>query len=320
MDAERAGPAPVVDVEHGNAVDYPRLGVFLAFAFGIAWATSLIIYATGGLVDSPPLVPGTPVTVALVLVATLYMWSPAAAHMLTRIVTREGWSGMYLRPRLKRSWKVCLAAWFGPALLTFAGAIVFFVLFPGFFDPSLSGFRERVSGIEQQSGEPIPLDPAALAAIQIVSAVLLAPAINSLLTFGEEFGWRAYLQPRLMPIGTRRALVVTGVIWGVWHWPIIAMGHNYGLDYPGHPWLGMLAMVWFTVVVGTVIGWLAIVSKSLWPAVIAHASVNATAGVGVIFSSGNPSPLIGPLPVGVVGSIAWALAALYILWRLPGLS
>ncbi|CAN5892381.1 hypothetical protein BH23ACT11_BH23ACT11_30020 [soil metagenome] len=212
--------------ESWAAVDFRRVGIFLAFAFGIAWATSLIMYATGGLTDSPTLIPGTPITVALVLVATLYMWAPAVAHVLTRIVTREGWSDVYLRPHLRRSWKVWLAAWFGPALLVFMGAAIFFALFPQFFDPSLSGFREQLTEFEQQGGDPIPLDPAILVAILILSAVLFAPAINSLFTFGEEFGWRAYLLPRLMPMGGRRALILTGVIWGVWHWPIIAMGHN----------------------------------------------------------------------------------------------
>lgn len=79
-------------------------------------------------------------------------------------------------------------------------------------------------------------------------------------------------------------------------------------------------MVWFTVVVGTVIGWLAMVGRSVWPAVLAHASVNATAGLGLIFSSGDPSPLLGPLPIGIVGSVAWTAVALYILWRLPGIN
>lgn len=319
MEARRGASVPIVKDGSGATVDFRRVGIFLAFAFGIAWATGLVIYATGGLTDSPALIPGTPITVALVLLTTLYMWSPAVAHVLTRIVTREGWSEMYLRPHLRRSWKVWLAAWFGPALLVFVGAAVFFVLFPQFFDPSLGGFREQLKGLEQQSGEAIPLDPAVLAVIQILSAVVFAPAINSLFTFGEEFGWRAYLQPRLMPLGGRRALVTTGVIWGVWHWPIIAMGHNYGLDYPGHPWLGMLAMVWFSVVVGTVIGWLAILGRGVWPAVIAHGSVNATAGLGLIFSSGNPNPLLGPLPVGIVGGVAWSIVAIFILWRLPGL-
>jgi hypothetical protein len=35
------------------------------------------------------------------------------------------------------------------------------------------------------------------------------------------------------------------------------MGHNYGLDCPGYPWPGLLAMVWFTFTVGTFFGWLA---------------------------------------------------------------
>ena len=50
-----------------------RVGTFLAFAFGIAWATAFVIYFTGGLTHSHPLIPGTPVTVAAVLLPTAYI-------------------------------------------------------------------------------------------------------------------------------------------------------------------------------------------------------------------------------------------------------
>ncbi|MER3459512.1 MAG: CPBP family intramembrane metalloprotease domain-containing protein, partial [Chloroflexota bacterium] len=83
-----------------------------------------------------------------------------------------------------------------------------------------------------------------------VQAILLAPLLNALPVFGEEFGWRAYLQPKLLPLGGRKAMLLMGLIWGVWHWPVVAMGYNFGLDYVGAPWLGMLLMVWFTLAFG----------------------------------------------------------------------
>ena len=86
------------------ALDYRRIGVYLAFAFGIAWTTALVIYLTGGLADSWALIQGTPVTVELVLVPTAYMFSPALSHALTRLVTREGWDGLYLDPRPREGW------------------------------------------------------------------------------------------------------------------------------------------------------------------------------------------------------------------------
>ncbi len=298
-------------------LDTRRIAVYLAFAFGIAWSAGLVIYLTGGLSNSPSLAPGIPITLALALLATVYMGAPALAHVLTRVLTREGWRDTYLRPQLRRGWPYWVAAWFLPGILTILGGVVYFALFPGYFDPSLSVVRNMLAQAAQQTGQPVPLSPVMVVVAQTIQAMLIAPLINGLFTFGEEFGWRAYLQPRLLPLGERRAFVLMGVIWGVWHWPVIAMGYNYGADYPGAPWLGMLAMVWFTLLIGTLIGWLALRGGSVWPAVIGHAAVNGIAGLAMLFAQGKPNLLIGPTPLGVVGSAAWAAVALWILIRRP---
>lgn len=290
-----------------------RIALFLAFAFGIAWVVGLLIYLTGGIANSPRLIPGTPITLALVLLATGYMWAPALAHILTRLITREGWRDNLLPPRLKQGWPYWLAAWFLPGLLTILGAVLFFALFPRFFDPALGTVSRMLDQSAQQTGQAIPFGPWALIAIQAGVGLLIAPLLNGLFTFGEEFGWRAYLLPKLLPLGERKALLATGLIWGVWHWPVIAMGHNYGLSYPGFPWTGMLAMVWFTLAAGTFLGWATLRSGSVWPAVIGHAAVNGIAGLGILFAQGAPNPLLGPTAAGLIGSAAWAALALWIL-------
>lgn len=291
-----------------------RVAVFCAFAFGIAWAVSLVIYVTGGLMESPMLVEQAGISLALVLLLVV-MWAPAAAHVLTRLLTREGWQRTYLQPRLKQAWPTWVAAWLLPGLLTIVGAAAFFLIFPGYYDSSLSALREMMEG-QLPEGGPFGQNLWALVALQVVQALLISPILNSPATFGEEFGWRAYLQPKLMPLGARRALVVTGVIWGIWHWPIILMGYNYGFDYPGAPFLGPLAMVWFTVVVGVLLGWLTIRGRSVWPAVIGHAAVNGMAGLGLIFVQGQPNTLLGPTPVGTIGGLGFTVAAVAILLRL----
>jgi membrane protease YdiL (CAAX protease family) len=290
-----------------------RIAVYLAFAFGIAWTCALVIHLTGGLVDSPELIPGTGITLALVLLATVYMTAPALAHVLTRLVTREGWRDLNLHPRLKQGWPYWIVAWSTPAVATVLGAALFFALFPRYFDASLTTIKELL----EQSGQTVPVSPWAIVVVQTGVGVLAAPIINSPFTFGEEFGWRAYLQPKLLVLGGRRAMLLTGVIWGVWHWPVIAMGHNYGLEYAGFPWLGMLAMVWFTFVVGTFLGWVALRGGSVWPAVIGHAAINGISSVSALFVQGSPNPLLGPLPVGLIGSGAWTLLTAWILWK-PG--
>ncbi|MDZ7701407.1 MAG: CPBP family intramembrane glutamic endopeptidase [Halobacteriales archaeon] len=165
------------------------------------------------------------------------------------------------------------------------------------------------------AGSPLPFTPGTFLALQLGQLLIVAPLVNSLFTFGEEFGWRGYLLPKLLPLGARRALLAHGVIWGVWHWPIIAMGHNYGLEYPGAPWTGLAAMTLFTVGVGVVLGWLTLRSGSVWPAVLGHAMVNGAAGLGLLFLATPPRLLLGPTSSGLLAMLPWLAVAAWLLGR-----
>ena len=293
-------------------VDWKCVSVFVLFAFAVAWATGLVIYLTGGLVDSPKVAGG--ITLAVVLLATAYMGAPALAHILTRLVTREGWKNVYLRPKIKRGWPYWLVMWFAPGILVFVGIAVFFLLFPQYFDPSLSVVEHLLTSRGVPSGM---VNPWTIVISQTLVALALAPVLNSIATLGEEFGWRAYLLPKLLPLGGRAAVVLTGIVWGVWHWPVIVMGYEYGFKYAGFPWSGMLLFILFTVFFGTLSGWAFIKSGSVWPSVIGHGAVNGIAGVAVFFVKGTPNPLLGPAAVGIIGMIGFAVVAVVLL-LLPG--
>lgn len=289
-----------------------RILLFLLFAFGVSWAVGGVIYAMGGLTDSPELIPGF--TLATVLLAGGYMFGPALANVLTRLVTDEGWENAWLSPRVRHGWRYWIAAWFLPAVLTLLGAGLFFALFPQYFDPSMEGLRGVLAGAAGGTDAP-PIDPQLVAVVQLVSALTIGTAINSIFTFGEEFGWRGYLLQKLLPLGARRATLAVGVVWGVWHWPVILMGYNYGFEYAGAPWTGLLAMVWFTVIAGVFLAWVTLRSGSVWPAVIGHAAINAIAGFGLLFVAGEPSSLLGPAPTGVIASLPWVALAVWVLAR-----
>ncbi|MCB9136860.1 MAG: CPBP family intramembrane metalloprotease [Caldilineaceae bacterium] len=302
-----------------KSLDARRIAIYLLFAFGIAWATALVIWRTGGLTDSPLLLTAPfPLSLATALMATTYMFAPALAVVLTRLVTREGWGNAWLRPRLRMGWPYWLAGWIGPGILTILGGALFFAIFPRFFDPQLGALQEILDAQTAQLGQEValPISLPMLVVAQTAQAMLIAPLLNSLFTFGEEWGWRGYLQPKLMTgLGWRRTMLLMGVIWGVWHWPLIFMGYEYGFDYPGAPWLGPLVFLWFTFVVGTFLGWLALKGKSVWPAVIGHAAINGIAALPALFVQGEPNPLLGPLPIGLIGSAGFAVVALWLFFR-----
>ena len=133
-----------------------NIWIYLAFAFGISWTVGLVIYLTGGLVGSPELIKGTGVTLAFVLLATGYMWGPALAHIITRLITKTGFKNAFLKPEFKKGWPFWLMGWFGPGILTLAGAALFFLLYPGSFDPQLTMLTNQLksAGVSCRTDQP----------------------------------------------------------------------------------------------------------------------------------------------------------------------
>ncbi|KAB1197717.1 MULTISPECIES: CPBP family intramembrane glutamic endopeptidase [Haloferax] len=283
-----------------------RVFVFLLVAFGLAGATALVVFATGGLTNSPQVAFGLPLW--LVLVSTFYMFSPAVANVVTRVVTGEGWANMRLRPAFRSNGRTYLLAWLAPGFFIAIGAAVFFVLFPVYFDPDATALRGVLP-----AGTSFEL----VVVAQIVQALVLGATVNTFFAFGEEFGWRAYLLQKLLPLGPRRALLVLGVVWGAWHWPLIALGYNYGFDYPGAPWTGFLAMVWMTTMFGVFLAWVALRADSVWPPALAHGMFNAFGSLGVIFATAGAPSLLGPAAVGVVAVVPWVVVAALLVLRSP---
>jgi membrane protease YdiL (CAAX protease family) len=194
--------------------------------------------------------------------------------------------------------------------------VLFFLLFPQYYDPAFRAVQ-AVLDKAAAAGAKIPFGATAFIILQTAQAFVLAPILNAIPVLGEEFGWRAYLQPKLLPLGWRRALVLTGAIWGAWHWPIIAMGFNYGLNYAGAPWLGMLEFVGFTILFGIILGWLTLRAQSVWPAVIGHGALNGIAALPAFFVKGDPNPLVGPVVFGLIAVIPTLLVAVWLMLRSP---
>lgn len=290
-----------------NGVDWKRVSIFIAFAFGVAWLVALGLYLTGGL---------TATSITLAALAVGYMGAPALAHILTRLITREGWQGLYLHPNFKKGGLYWLICWIAPVIFTFLGMGLFFVLFPQYYDPTFSAVTKLMEQSATATGQTPPaIDPWIVVLSQTLTALLVAPILNAIPILGEEFGWRAYLQPKFMPLGGRKAMVVMGVIWGLWHAPLIAMGHNYGTDYPGAPWTGILATIWIMFILGTFLGWATLRGGSVWPAVIGHGAFNGIAGIYVFFTQGTPNTLLGPSAAGLIGSWALTVVALIIFLK-----
>src|SRR5215208_3985796 len=227
-------------------VNWKEVILFVVLAYGLGWAWSgffLLPYLGDLLTQST-----TPTNILgrLGAVTTLpTMLTPMIAAFIMRIfVSKEGVKGSL---GLLRSPKYYLAALVIPAV--FATAVVLIVQALG-----LGEFRWSE-------------------ATWFVYLMLLVIAVPvTLFTFGEEYGWRGYLQPRLLPLGEIRASVLLGAIWGVWHLPLLLAG----LNYPGvNVWLAILVFTFVTVVLSFTYTWFYVASSgSVLIAAVFHASTN----------------------------------------------
>lgn len=292
-----------------------RVAIFLAVTFVLTWAYEFgVVYpvASGAIEGIPPM--------ATQLATGAAMFFPALGVLITRLVTREGFKNSVIKPRrFKQSAPWFLVAWFGPVILTVAGAAVYFLVFPQDFDPSMS----MVVGTAQQqlaaAGSPEMSAEAlrSMLLMQLPFAVLAAPALNIVTTFGEEWGWRGYLVPKMATrLRIVPTLLVTGVIWGLWHAPLTAIGHNYGMGYPGWPFAGIAAMCVFCIVMGIFLTYVTERTGSCLAAAIGHGAINGFVSAALIFSATGGNPFVGPLPVGIVGGSAFILVAAFMLWDL----
>lgn len=135
---------------------------------------------------------------------------------------------------------------------------------------------------------------------------VLGPVQNVIFGFGEEFGWRGFLLNKLLPGGLWYAILVSGVIWGLWHAPVVLMGHNF----PENPYLGVIIMTIAVIPLGAIFTWLRLKSGSSVVVGFAHGVLNGTVFLGGAFIPA--ASMLWANPIGLLGIpllclIAWLL-------------
>lgn len=179
------------------------------------------------------------------------------------------------------------------------------------FSPEMAGMMERFKDIMtpeqlakmEQQARMFPVHPFWLGLIQ---GLVAGPTINAVAGFGEELGWRGYLQKYLGFMGFWKSSLLIGVIWGVWHAPLIIHGHNY----PQHPQFGIIMMTVWTILLAPIFSYVRVKAKSVIAAAIIHGSINATVGLAVMVIRGGNDLTTGV--TGIPGFIVLAMVNLVI--------
>lgn len=240
----------------------------------------------------------------------LAMWGPGLAAIITTVfVTKRPFKNLRLNtlgPKRYYLWALFL-----PVVLTILGGLFTLLFGIAKLDMNFTMIRESMAAAA--GGEVVPAGMVVL--IQILLAITLAPFINVLFALGEELGWRGFLLPQLMPLGQWKAILISGVIWGVWHAAAVVQG----LNYPGYPVAGIFMMIVFCVLLATIFSWLYLNTGSPWVAALGHGSINAVAGLPLLFFQPGFNPALGGT---IATPTAWLAMILFIVWlvwtkRLP---
>lgn len=265
-----------------------RLIIFLLLAFGISWVPAIIMNCTVGFHEWFE-------AYKYPFFALIVGYGPALANVITRKLTNEGWHDSMLHLNLKGNIKYYLIAVFSIVAVGIAEGILATLLYGN------GDFSDIGGGMN---------------GMQLMGNVLLTVSLIPLMafnTFGEEFGWRGYMNQKMEPLlGTTGTVIVGGILWGLWHEELTVVGHNFGTEYDGYPYLGILAMCILCTFLGMGLMWVTKKTGSIYPASIMHAANNfGGLGIGHLFMSGIPEDrpmviadeLIAAIPSFILGLV-----------------
>ncbi len=236
---------------------------------------------------------------------------PALALGFTKILTKnEKILFVSLKSQISESENIkwYLIAWLLPVVIIFCGGLLYYCIFQNDFTFTFGWLQQDIIN---KTGQ-FPDNPLIIANRKILVAVFIYPFMNMFLCLGEEIGWRGFLFPALIQhISRNKTHILVGIIWGVWHTPLIIMGNNYGLGYLGYPWLGVLTLCIFTFSTGVFLSWLTENSSTIWPAALAHGTINSLGGLPYLFLTVAESHnrLLGPGITGLISGLPMVILA-----------
>ncbi len=270
--------------------------LFLIFtfviSFSIAGVYKLIMGETVG-------------NISYTIMGAIYMLVPTLSVIIVKkLIFKEK-----LRNDLQISFKInkwFFAAWFIMPVVAF-GTLGISLLFPGVsYNPEMTGLAERFAAmsspeqVEQMKAQmaTLPISPIWLI---LIGGLFAGITINGFFAFGEELGWRGFLLYQFRKMSFTKASVLIGFIWGIWHAPLILMGHNY----PNHPYVGVVMMVILCILLTPIFMYFTLKAKSVIAAAIIHGTMNATVTISIIPVTGGDDLLVGS--TGLAGMIALVL-------------
>jgi membrane protease YdiL (CAAX protease family) len=291
----------VAEQPPGSAVEpvSRKIAVFLLLTFGSSSLFYYLIVSQGGIHKRGG------------LLAFPLMWCPGISAIVTQLVFSRGLRGMgwgWGKTRYQ------LVSFFLP--LAYA-AVAYGLVWGTGLAPLSDTLIVNQLGDQFESAGLRGLSRAQVLAIYLGITLTLGIAINCAAALGEEIGWRGFLVPQLAKVRSySQTAWISGLIWSVWHYPLLLFG---GYTNEGLP--SWYALGCFTAMVlgqSFAFTWLRLKSGSLWTGVFLHASHNLF--VQSVFTPFTAQTAISKYLVDEFGA-ALAIAAVvvgFLFWRRRG--
>lgn len=275
-----------------HRVPWAAVAVYAGLACGLAWVAMLPVWLSGEGLSSSLFMP---------MVGVMMFTPTIAALIVLFTIVRPKAPMRYLgltpfRPVLRSILVIVLAplAW----LIVCAAALAVAIAF-GWVQLDLSLSAIDTAGM-----------PEGVTAEFVLIVTLVALPVNTLVAavpaFGEELGWRGFLTTALAPLGFWPSAVFSGLLWGVWHAPIILLGYNFFRP----DIVGLVLMCGFTLFTGALLQWLRYWCRNVWVAAVAHGAINAVTPVTLmVLALDGLDPAIGT----VLGVPGWIVIAVVLI-------
>jgi uncharacterized protein len=252
--------------------------LFLILTFVISFSLAGIYKIIGGDYNN---------RIGFTVLGVIYMFVPTISVIIVKKIIHHEKIKTDLLVSFKLN-KWFLVAWFIMPAISFC-TVGISLLFPDVsYSSEMSGLIKRYEfmftpeQIEQtkKSLETLPFN---LIWITLIQGLIAGVTVNAIAAFGEELGWRGFLLREFSGMKFFKASIIIGFIWGIWHAPLILMGHNY----PQHPQIGVFMMIGLCILLSPLFLYITIKSKSVIASSIAHGTMNATAGISIMAISGG---------------------------------
>lgn len=242
-----------------------KLVVFLLLAFLPMIIVGIVMHSIGASADA---VGGNPMTAILpMLMSAGAMFIPLLAVIITQLIFKEPvLKGVGISFKLNKWW------WIGWLLMPLVAMLTLgaTLLMPGAqWTPDSELMQQALQSMPEGVGVW------GMIGISLFSGLIAGLTINALFALGEEIAWRGFLVELFKGKSFWSSAIWIGVIWGLWHAPLILNGHNY----PQHPLAGVFMMVVFCILLSVMLMYFRKKSGSVIVAAIMHGTINAVAGI-----------------------------------------